>query len=72
MLQYTYQEAIDLLSKREIDAKSEYDQINVDLAFTRNQTITAEVNMSRIYNWDVRVRRAQKAIELPGSGVVKA
>jgi hypothetical protein len=31
-----------------------------DLAFVRNQIITAEVNISRIYNWDVRRKRNLK------------
>ena len=64
MLAYTYDEAIELLSSREGDAKKEYETVIDDLAFTRNQAITAEVNMSRIYNWDVRNRRAVKALEL--------
>jgi prefoldin subunit 5 len=63
MLTYTYAEAIDLLTVRSKDAKQEFDQVTEDLAFTRNQTITAEVNMSRIYNWDVKQRRDKKAIE---------
>lgn len=64
MLAYTYEEAIELLTARQGDAKKEYDGVIEDLAFTRNQAITAEVNMSRIYNWDVRNRRATKALEL--------
>ena len=42
---------------------SQYDKVTEDLAFTRNQSITAEVNMSRIYNWDVKNRREAKALE---------
>ena len=63
MLTYTYEEAISLLSERAVTAKAEYKEVTEDLAFTRNQTITAEVNMSRIYNWDVKKRRDLKAIE---------
>jgi hypothetical protein len=32
-------------------------QVKEDLTFTRNQIITSEVNISRIYNWDVRRKR---------------
>jgi hypothetical protein len=28
-----------------------------DLAFVRDQIVTSEVNMSRIYNWDVKRKR---------------
>lgn len=61
MLEYTYDEAIALLSSKEELAKKEFDEITKDLAFTRNQIITAEVNISRIYNYDVRAKRALKA-----------
>mmetsp|Transcript_34478 Transcript_34478/g.46175 ORF Transcript_34478/g.46175 Transcript_34478/m.46175 type:complete len:225 (-) Transcript_34478:180-854(-) len=60
MLEYTYDEAIELLSSKEKNAKREYEEVTKDLAFTRNQIITAEVNISRIYNWDVRTKRAKK------------
>lgn len=62
MLEYTYDEAIQLLASKEELAKKEYGEIGSDLAFTRNQIITAEVNISRIYNYDVRAKRAQKAL----------
>lgn len=57
MLEYTYDEAIDLLASKEKLAKKDFEDATKDLAFVRNQIITAEVNISRIYNWDVRVKR---------------
>ena len=63
MLEYTYDEAIELLSSKEETAKKGYEATIQDLAFTRNQIITAEVNISRIYNWDVRKKRAQRNAE---------
>ena len=63
MLTYSYDEAITLLTSRSKSANEEYKDVTEDLAFTRNQTITAEVNMSRVYNWDVKRRRDAKAIE---------
>jgi len=60
MLEYTYQEAIDLLESKEAIAKKEFQEVGKDLAFTRNQIITAEVCISRVYNWDVRRKRLQK------------
>ena len=38
-------------------------QVQEDLSFTRDQIITAEVNISRIYNWDVRNKRKKKDME---------
>jgi hypothetical protein len=42
----------------------------MDLAFTRNQIITSEVNISRIYNWDVRIKREKLGKEA-AAGIVK-
>lgn len=63
MLEYTYDEAIELLSSKEQSAKTGYEEVTQDLSFTRNQIITAEVNISRIYNWDVRRKRIQKDMD---------
>ena len=67
MLEYTYDEAIELLSSKLEMAKIEHVNIVEDLAFTRDQIITAEVNMSRVYNWDVRVKRGNVARETANS-----
>jgi hypothetical protein len=34
--------------------------VNEDLEFLRDQIITAEVNIARIFNFDVRRRRLEK------------
>ncbi|KAL7428738.1 hypothetical protein ACHAXH_002679 [Discostella pseudostelligera] len=52
MLEYTYDEALELLISKQL--------VKEDLTFTRNQIITSEVNISRIYNWDVRRKREAK------------
>eukprot|EP00978_Attheya_sp_CCMP212_P004440 scaffold9688_cov60-Attheya_sp.AAC.11 len=70
MLEYTHEEAIDLLSSKEAIAKREFEEVTEDLAFTRNQIITSEVNISRIYNWDVRMKREKLGKEA-AAGIVK-
>jgi prefoldin subunit 5 len=60
MLEYTYDEAIDLLSSKLEKAKKEMLENNDNLSFVRNQIITSEVNISRIYNWDVRKKRQER------------
>lgn len=57
MLEYSYNEASDLLETKLNLAKTELDEVTSDLAFTRNQIITAEVCISRVYNWDIRRKR---------------
>lgn len=66
MLEYTYDEALDLLTSKQSVAKKDFKEVTEDLTFTRNQIITSEVNISRIYNWDVRRKREAKLAE--GSG----
>jgi len=57
MLEYTYEEALDFLTRKEEKAKQDFEQIKSDLAFVRDQIVTSEVQMSRIFNWDVRRKR---------------
>lgn len=60
MLEYTYDEAIELLSSKLAKAKKDLLEISDNLSFVRNQIITSEVNISRIYNWDVRKKRQER------------
>lgn len=60
MLEYTYDEAIELLQMKQCKNSQDLEETLEDLAFVRNQIITAEVNISRIYNWDVRRKRNLK------------
>jgi len=57
MVEYSYEEALEFLGSKEKSAKKQLKEMTEDLAFVRNQIITCEVNISRIYNWDVRKRR---------------
>jgi len=63
MLEYTYTEAIDFLSQNLASAQKEFKIVKEDLAFVRDQIVTSEVSMTRIFNWDVRKKRAEEAIE---------
>ena len=60
MLEYTYEEAIEFLSQNEASARKEFKIVNSDLAFVRDQIVTSEVSMTRIFNWDVRKRRGNE------------
>ena len=57
MLEYTYDEAIQFLQTNYTRAATELQHVNTDLSFIRDQIVTSEVNISRIYNWDVRQKR---------------
>lgn len=59
MLEYQYDEALTFLRNNHAKAERDLATISNDLSFVRDQIVTSEVNMSRIFNWDVRRRRQQ-------------
>jgi len=63
MLEYPRAEAIELLSKQLADAKTALATVVDDMGFLRNQITTTEVNMARVFNWDVKSRRVKKTDE---------
>jgi len=60
MLEYTFDEARELLSTNLADAKVKLQSLDEDLEFLKDQITTTEVNIARIYNWDVKVRRKSR------------
>lgn len=61
MLEYTLDDAQELLTRNIEAAKKNLGYIEHDLDFLRDQFTTTEVNMARVYNWDVKRRQAAKA-----------
>ncbi|CAG8720665.1 13791_t:CDS:2 [Cetraspora pellucida] len=60
MLEYELQEAKELLETKLSTAQSTLDFVIEDLEFMREQITTMEVNIARVYNWDVKRRRHSK------------
>lgn len=58
MLEYNLTDATALVQKNIEAAKKNLSYIEHDLDFLRDQFTTTEVNMARVYNWDVK-RRSQ-------------
>ncbi|XP_043283507.1 prefoldin subunit 3 [Venturia canescens] len=54
MLEYDLKEAQELLEKNIEAAKKNLSHVEHDLDFVRDQFTTTEVNMARVYNWDVK------------------
>jgi len=59
MLEYNLDDAQQLLEKNHSAATTSLAQVEEDLGFLRDQTTTIEVNMARVYNWDVKKRQAK-------------
>jgi prefoldin subunit 5 len=61
MLDYSYAEAEALLRAKIADATAKETEVDDDLALVREAAITAEVNLARVFNADVKRTRAEKA-----------
>ncbi|KAJ0006217.1 hypothetical protein NQD34_013490 [Periophthalmus magnuspinnatus] len=59
MLEYDIDEAQALLEKNLSTASRSLDTVEEDLDFLRDQFTTTEVNMARVYNWDVKRRQKE-------------
>lgn len=75
MLSYKLPSAITLLKSKLEGAEQTLDNIIADLEFLREQMTVMEVNIARVYNWDVKKRREKRELEAretDGKGVEKA
>ena len=64
MLEYSYDEALALLSKNVENAQKSLESLSADLSFLKDQITTSEVNIARMHNYNVKLR--QKARESQG------
>jgi len=60
MLEYTLDEAVELLKTNENNAKTTLKSLETDMAFLRDQITTTEVNIARCHNYGVKLRQAAK------------
>ena len=61
MLEFTYAEALDFLGQQLTKASQESKDTVEDMGTVRDQIVTCEVSISRIFNWSVRRKRAAEA-----------
>lgn len=69
MLSYPITESEELLASKLEAAKSNLSNCEEDLDFLREQITTMEVATARIYNWDVLMKRREKAEQGESEGV---
>ena len=60
MLEYSYSEARSLLEENLKKAQDRLRDVNEDLLFLRDMITTSEVNIARMFNHDVLVRKNEK------------
>ena len=63
MLEYSLDDAEELLKKNKESAEKNVQQIAFDLGYLRDQMTITEVTMARLYNWDVKRRKEKKEAE---------
>ena len=60
MLEYSLDEAKELLLKNFSSAKKSLEQVSEDLDFCKDQVTTIEVAMARVYNWEVQEKKKRE------------
>jgi hypothetical protein len=58
MVEYSFTEALELLENQLIQTKAKIEELQEDLYFLRGNSITVEVNMARLFNHSVKLRKA--------------
>ena len=58
MVEYTYDEAITLLTKNLTTTKASLESFEEDAIYLRDQITTTEVNIARVHNYDVKLRQS--------------
>lgn len=60
MVEYTFDEAIDILNKSLVTAQKNLENLTEDSAFVKDQITTSEVNISRVHNHGVKLKSEKK------------
>jgi hypothetical protein len=57
MVEYKYDEAIELLTQQLEQSHKKIAELDEDLSFLRGNSITVEVNMARLFNYSVKLKK---------------
>jgi prefoldin subunit 5 len=57
MVEYTYEEAIAMLERNYKNAEAKLAETNEDINHLKDQITTLEVNMARVFNYNVKAKR---------------
>lgn len=57
MVEYTYEEAIELLESQKEQTELKIKELQEDLFFIRGNSITLEVNIARLFNYRVKLNK---------------
>jgi len=60
MVEYSYDEAIELLESQLIQSHAKIEELQEDLYHLRGNSITVEVNMARLFNHSVKLKKQKE------------
>lgn len=60
VVQLTFKESLELLRTNLANALSSREQISEELAYVKDQKTTTEVNVARVYNHSLQLKREQQ------------
>lgn len=61
MVEYTFEEALELLETQLTQTHAKVAELADDLNFLRGNSITVEVNMARLFNHSVKLKKVAEA-----------
>ncbi|BGP19914.1 hypothetical protein JCM10213_008611 [Rhodosporidiobolus nylandii] len=68
MLSYPLDQALSLLQSKLATAQQSLSNVKEDLGWLKEQVTVTEVNVARVYNWDVARRRERREAEAKAEG----
>lgn len=68
MIEYSHEEALALLEKQLVQTEAKLAEMQEDLYHLRGNSITVEVNMARLFNHSVKLKKAVEAAQLEAKG----
>lgn len=57
MVEFSYEEAIEFLETQLVQSAAKIEELNEDLNHLRGSSITVEVNMARLFNYSVKMKK---------------
>lgn len=67
MVEFSFDEALEMLKEQLVQSHEKIKELDEDLFFLRGNSITAEVNMARIFNYNVKLKKQREAQALAAS-----
>eukprot|EP00600_Ochromonadales_sp_CCMP1393_P013426 CAMPEP_0175012944 /NCGR_PEP_ID=MMETSP0005-20121125/9612_1 /TAXON_ID=420556 /ORGANISM="Ochromonas sp., Strain CCMP1393" /LENGTH=200 /DNA_ID=CAMNT_0016269281 /DNA_START=33 /DNA_END=635 /DNA_ORIENTATION=+ len=72
MVEYNYAEALALLETQLVQSHAKIEELQEDLYHLRGNSITVEVNMARLFNHSVKLKKAKEAAAAAPAAAVTA